>query len=79
MPRLVTTFPDSQHPPDGLALAPDGRVPLSLPNLAGNQYPRSIVVLTDYGYQPFLSRLPVEPSTRHAAPMNLAFGLGGNQ
>ena len=77
-PRLITTFPDSLNTPDGLTLAPDGRVLLSFPNLADNKYPCSIVVLTDHGYQPFLSRLPVEPSTKHAAPMDLAFGPDGN-
>lgn len=77
-PRLITTFPDSLNTPDGLTLAPDGRVLLSFPNLADNKYPCSIVVLTDHGYEPFLSRLPVEPSTKHAAPMDLAFGPDGN-
>lgn len=77
-PRLLATFPDSLNTPDGLALAPDGRVLLSFPNLADNKYPASIVVLTENGYAPFLSRLPVEPSTKHAAPMDLAFGPDGN-
>jgi len=77
-PRLITTFPDSLNTPDGLTLAPDGRVLLTFPNLADNKYPCSIVVLTDHGYEPFLSRLPVEPSTKHAAPMDLAFGPDGN-
>ncbi|RYY18593.1 MAG: hypothetical protein EOO36_07795 [Cytophagaceae bacterium] len=77
-PRLITTFPDSLNTPDGLALTPDGRVLLSFPNLADNQYPARIVVLTDNGYQPYLTHLPVEPSTKHAAPMDLAFGPDGN-
>lgn len=38
-PRLLATFPDSLNTPDGLALAPDGRVFLSFPNLADNKYP----------------------------------------
>ena len=77
-PRLITTFPDSLNTPDGLALAPDGRVLLTFPNLANNKYPCSIVVLTEHGYEPFMSRLPVEPTTQHAAPMDLAFGPDGN-
>ena len=77
-PRLITTFPDSMNTPDGLALLPDGRVLLSIPNMADNKYPARIVELTDNGYQPFLSHLPVEPTTRHAAPMDLAMGPDGN-
>ena len=77
-PRLITTFPDSMNTPDGLALLPDGRVLLSIPNMADNKYPARIVELTANGYQPFLSHLPPEPSTKHAAPMDLAMGPDGN-
>ena len=77
-PRLITTFPDSMNTPDGLTLAPDGRVLLSFPNLADNKYPARIVVLTDNGYLPFLNHLPVEPTTKKAAPMDLTFGPDGN-
>ncbi|MEJ7666882.1 MAG: hypothetical protein WKG07_48960 [Hymenobacter sp.] len=60
-PRLITTFPDSMNTPDGLALLPDGRVLLSIPNMADNQYPGRIVELTANGYKPFLSHLPPSP------------------
>ena len=77
-PRLLATFPDSLNTPDGLALAPDGRVFLSIPNLANNQYPARIVELTANGYQPFINNLPVEPTTKKATPMDLALGPDGN-
>lgn len=77
-PRLLATFPDSLNTPDGLALAPDGRVFLSVPNLADNRYPACIVELTDSGYKPFLNSLPPEPTTKKAAPMDLAVGPDGN-
>ncbi len=77
-PRLLTTLPDSLNTPDGLALAPDGRVFLSVPNLADNSQPAHIIELTSTGYRPFLDRLPPEPSTGKAAPMDLAFGPDGN-
>ncbi|MDJ0366063.1 SMP-30/gluconolactonase/LRE family protein [Hymenobacter sp. H14-R3] len=77
-PRLIATFPDSMNTPDGLALLPDGRVLLSIPNMADNSYPARIVELTAGGYKPFLSHLPPEPTTKHAAPMDLAMGPDGN-
>lgn len=77
-PRLLATFPDSLNTPDGLALAPDGRVFLSVPNLADNKYPARIVELTDAGYKPFANNLPPEPTTKKAAPMDLAVGPDGN-
>jgi sugar lactone lactonase YvrE len=77
-PRLLATFPDSLNTPDGLALSPDGRVFLSFPNLADNKYPARIVELTANGYKPFLNNLPPEPTTKKAAPMDLAVGPDGN-
>ena len=77
-PRLLATFPDSLNTPDGLALAPDGRVFLSVPNMADNKYPARIVELTATGYQPFINNLPLEPTTKKATPMDLAFGPDGN-
>ncbi len=77
-PRLLATFPDSLNTPDGLVLAPDGRVFLSVPNLADNKYPAQIVELTATGYKPFIRRLPPEPTTKKATPMDLAFGPDGN-
>jgi sugar lactone lactonase YvrE len=77
-PRLLATFPDSLNTPDGLALAPDGRVLLSIPNMADNKYPARILELTDTGYKVFIKNLPVEPTTKKATPMDLAFGPDGN-
>ena len=77
-PRLLATFPDSMNTPDGLALAPDGRVFLSIPNLADNKYPARIVELTTNGYKPFINHLPPEPTTKKATPMDLAVGPDGN-
>lgn len=77
-PRLLATFPDSLNTPDGLALAPDGRVFLSVPNLADTKYPAQIVELTATGYKPFIKNLPVQPDTKKAAPMDLAIGPDGN-
>ena len=77
-PRLLATFPDSLNTPDGLALAPDGRVFLSIPNMADNKYPARIVELTATGYKPFIKNLPEEPTTKKATPMDLAFGPDGN-
>ena len=77
-PRLLATFPDSMNTPDGLALAPGGRVFLSIPNMADNQYPARIVELTATGYKPFINHLPVEPTTKKATPMDLAVGPDGN-
>ncbi|MGI4737937.1 MAG: SMP-30/gluconolactonase/LRE family protein [Janthinobacterium lividum] len=77
-PRLLATFPDSLNTPDGLALAPDGRVFLSVPNLADNKYPARIVELVGDSYKPFINSLPPEPTTKKAAPMDLAVGPDGN-
>ena len=77
-PQLLFTLPDTHNTPDGLALGPDGRILLSVPNLANNSYPASIVEIVGDTYKPFASNLPVEPTTQKAAPMDLAFGPDGN-
>jgi sugar lactone lactonase YvrE len=77
-PRLLFTLDDAHNTPDGLALAPDGRLILSVPNLADNTYPASLMELTETGLKPYLTNLPPEPTTQKAAPMDLAFGPDGN-
>jgi len=77
-PQLLFTLPDEHNTPDGLALSPDGRILLSVPNLANNSYPASIQEITGTTYKPYLTSLPVEPTTKKAAPMDLAFGPDGN-
>ncbi len=77
-PELLFTLPDSHNTPDGLALSPDGRLLLSVPNIADNSQPASIVEIVGTAFKPFASNLPVEPTTKKAAPMDLAFGPDGN-
>ncbi|MBC6989829.1 SMP-30/gluconolactonase/LRE family protein [Hymenobacter sp. BT491] len=77
-PVLLHTLPDQYNTPDGLALAPNGSLILSVPNLADNKYPAVLLEMTDDTIKPYLTNLPVQPDTKHAAPMDLAFGPDGN-
>ncbi len=77
-PQLLFTLPDSHNTPDGLALGPDGRILLSVPNIADNSQPAAIVEIVGNAYKPFAPNLPLEPTTKKAAPMDLAFGPDGN-
>ena len=76
-PKLLYNLPDKYNTPDGMALAPDGTIYLSVPNLADNTYPGVIVKFGADSVQ-FVTSLPAEPSTKHACPMDLAFGPDGN-
>lgn len=76
-PKLLYTLPEKYNTPDGMALAPDGTVYLSVPNLADNSYPGVLVKFAADSVQ-FVTNLPVHPDTKHAAPMDLAFGPDGN-
>ncbi|RYF67885.1 MAG: hypothetical protein EOO39_20395, partial [Cytophagaceae bacterium] len=76
-PVLLTTLPDKYNTPDGLALAPDGTIYLSVPNLADNTYPGVLLKIVGDSVQ-FVSDLPAQPDTKHACPMDLAFGPDGN-
>ncbi|WP_375435456.1 hypothetical protein [uncultured Hymenobacter sp.] len=77
-PKLLHTLDDAHNTPDGLALAPNGNLILSVPNLADNSKPAVLMEMTDTSLKPYLSNLPVEPTTKKAAPMDLAFGPDGN-
>ncbi|SNC62595.1 SMP-30/Gluconolaconase/LRE-like region-containing protein [Hymenobacter gelipurpurascens] len=77
-PKLLHTLDEAQNTPDGLAVAPNGSLILSVPNLANNSYPAVLMEMTDTSLKPYLTNLPVEPTTKKAAPMDLAFGPDGN-
>ncbi len=76
-PQLLYTLPDKYNTPDGMVLAPDGTIYLSVPNLADNTYPGVLVKFAQDSVQ-FVTGLPAHPETKHAAPMDLAFGPDGN-
>ena len=77
-PKLLFTLDEAHNTPDGLALAPNGHLILSVPNLADNSQPASLMEINGTTITPFLTNLPVEPTTKKAAPMDLAFGPDGN-
>ncbi|WP_216688756.1 SMP-30/gluconolactonase/LRE family protein [Hymenobacter siberiensis] len=77
-PQLLFTLLDTHNTPDGLARSPDGRILLSVPNIADNSQPAAIIEIVGNAYQPFAPNLPLEPITKKAAPMDLAFGPDGN-
>ncbi|GAB3041378.1 SMP-30/gluconolactonase/LRE family protein [Spirosoma pulveris] len=76
-PKLLYTLPAKYNTPDGMALAPDGTVYLSVPNLADNSSPGVLVTFAADSVK-FFTSLPVHPDTKHACPMDLAFGPDGN-
>ena len=77
-PKLLFTLDDAHNTPDGLALAPNGHLILSVPNLADTSQPASLMEIDGTTIRPFATNLPVEPTTKKAAPMDLAFGPDGN-
>ena len=77
-PKILFTLDEAHNTPDGLALTPNGHLILSVPNLADNCQPASLMEIDGTTNKPFLTNLPVEPTTKMAAPMDLTFGPDGN-
>ncbi|MBF9238869.1 SMP-30/gluconolactonase/LRE family protein [Hymenobacter sp. BT683] len=77
-PRLLFSLDEAHNTPDGMALAPNGSIILSVPNLADNSKPASLMEIVGETIRPYATNLPVEPSTKKAAPMDLAFGPDGH-
>lgn len=77
MPQIAYNFPEEFNTPDGLALAPDNSMLLSVNNAGNPAYPAQILRLTDQGYAIFATP-PVNPETGKAAPFDIAYGPDGN-
>lgn len=77
-PKLLAILPEKYNTPDGLAISPDSStIYLSVPNLANNTYPGVLLKIVNDSIQ-FVTDLPAHPDTKHACPMDLAFGPDGN-
>ncbi|SFP87314.1 SMP-30/gluconolactonase/LRE family protein [Hymenobacter arizonensis] len=77
-PTLLFSLDEAHNTPDGMALAPNGNIILSVPNLADNSQPASLMEIVGTTIRPYATNLPVEPSTKKGAPMDLAFGPDGH-
>ena len=67
-PKLLFTLDDAHNTPDGLALAPNGHLILSVPNLADNSQPAALMEIDGSTIRPFAPNLPVEPTTKRPRP-----------
>lgn len=76
-PRLAYDLPEKYNTPDGLALAPDNSMLLSVNNAGNPAYPAVILRLTDQGYTEFATP-PPSPATQKASPFDIAYGPDGN-
>lgn len=76
-PTLLLNLPDSCNTPDGLVQGPDGTILLSMPNHNDPSYKSHIYKIVGNSYE-FFSDLPVEPTTGHVCPMDIAYGPDGN-
>ena len=76
-PRIAYTLPEEYNTPDGLALAPDNTMLLSINNAGNPAYPAVILRLTDQGYSVFATPTP-SPATGKASPFDIAYGPDGN-
>ena len=76
-PQLAYSFPEELNTPDGLALAPDNTMLLSVNNAGNPAYPPRILRLTDQGYAVFATP-PPHPDTKKASPFDIAYGPDGN-
>lgn len=77
-PKLLFTLDEAHNTPYGLALTPNGHLILSVPNLADNCQLASLMEIDGTIIKSFLTNLSVEPTTKKAALMDLAFGPDGN-
>lgn len=76
-PVLLLNLPDSCNTPDGLAVGADNTILISMPNHNDPGYKSHIYKIVGNTIE-FFTDLPVEPSTGHVCPMDIAYGPDGN-
>lgn len=76
-PALLHSLPVQYNTPDGMALAPDGSIIVSVPNFGNPSYPAALLRMANDTIGFFFAP-PKHPDTKHAAPMDLAYGPDGN-
>lgn len=77
-PQLAYNLPEEYNTPDGLALAPDNSMLLSVNNAGNPNFPAAILQLTDGGAYNLFATPPANPETGKASPFDIAYGPDGN-
>ncbi|TAE28117.1 MAG: hypothetical protein EAZ91_15060 [Cytophagales bacterium] len=75
--QLLQNLPEAYNTPDGLALAPDSSVILSVCNFGNPSFPAALLRLEGDSLRFFFAP-PALEETRHAGPMDLAYGPDGH-
>ena len=76
-PTLLHSLPEKYNTPDGMGLAPDSSIVLSVPNFGNPSFTPVILRMANDTIGLFFTP-PKHPDTKHAAPMDLAYGPDGN-
>ena len=77
-PRVGFLLPDKYNSPDGMTIAKDGCIYLSMNNVVHQEFPGMILKITPDDKLEEVITLPPHPDTKLASPLGLAFGADGN-
>ena len=77
-PSVAFELPEKYNSPDGMALAPDGNIYLSMPNYGNNAYPAKILKITPNDELVEVCTLPLHPELKISGPLGVAVGTDGN-
>ncbi|MCP3920231.1 MAG: hypothetical protein GY711_32290 [bacterium] len=77
-PRLGFELPARYNTPDGMTLAPDGNIYLSVPNLGDSTHPAKILRITPDQELEEVITLPVHPELKTVGPMGITCAPDGH-
>lgn len=77
-PRVGFPLPDKYNSPDGMCLAKDGSIYLSMNNVVHQEFPAMILRITTEDKLEEIITLPPHPETKLASPLGIAVGADGN-
>ncbi len=77
-PQLYLSLPEYCNTPSGMTLDDENNILLSCPNFNNPSFPGLIMLITPQNKLKLFYALPVNPTTKQAGPMDLAFGPDRN-
>ncbi len=77
-PRLAFDLPAQYNSPDGMTVAPDGNIYLSMPNLGDPSHAAKILRITPDDELEEVITLPVHPELNAVGPLGVAHASDGN-
>ena len=77
-PTVAVDLPEQDNTPDGMAVAPDGSIVLSMPNFNDDSHPAKMLRIDANDNVTEIITMPAHPETKKAGPLGVDIGPDGH-